>query len=545
MKKILFSVIVACGLSGCLDDTSKPQSEQKTPAVVSVEEAAKAVEGVTPLVSVPEYPPNTSSLWKQFLEARRTGEEPELADFSYAGYHWGEKPIPSAGWKIFDVTQFGARPNDGKSDKAALIKAIAAAEIHGSGIVFFPAGKFLINELDDPHNKPILIRGSKIVLRGSGSGEGGTELYMDRHMDPTHPDKLWTCPYLIQFKGEGETGKSIPVIANSRRESRVLEIDDASVLKAGDWVVLKLVDKSPEGVAAAVAPYKPDPAWKSIIEKGVLINEFHCIESIEGNRITFKEPIHADVEAFKGWILRKVRPLEEIGVEEIAFSGNWHEKFVHHKNAIHDGGWSMISLSRCVNSWIRECRFTDFNRPVKISGSSSVTVEDLTLEGTLGHSAVGLNNTTHSMVRRVTDTAGHWHASGVAGTCSGNVFLRSEYRADTCYESHASQPRWTLFDNIAGGWVYGRWGGAEHNQPNHLEGLVFWNYKNIGSGEPGEFHFMRPDSKYGRIIMPYVIGFHGNAQAWVKEEIKLLESNGTPVYPESLYEAQVELRMKD
>lgn len=53
---------------------------------------------------------------------------------------------------------------------------------------------------------------------------------------------------------------------------------------------------------------------------------------------------------------------------------------------------------------------------------------------------------------------------------------------------------------------------------------------------------MRPDSEYGRIIMPYVIGFHGRPQAWVESEIIVLESNGSSVYPESLYEAQVELR---
>ena len=113
-----------------------------------------------------------------------------------------------------------------------------------------------------------------------------------------------------------------------------------------------------------------------------------------------------------------------------------------------------------------------------------------------------------------------------------------------CYESHASQPRWTLLDNISGGWMYGRWGGAEQNQPNHMRGLVLWNYKNTGSGEPGKFHFMRPDSKFGRNIMPLVIGFYGNPQQWVEEELQVLESNGTPVNPVSLYEAQFALRMK-
>jgi hypothetical protein len=468
-----------------------------------------------------------------------------LADFSCAGYHCGEEPIPRTDWTIFDVTDYGAVPNDGQSDRKAFTQAIAAAEANGSGVVFFPGGRFRINEPDDPHNQPIVIQGSRIVLRGSGSGEGGTELFMNRHMDPDDPKKLWTCPYLIQFKGDGPTSTTSEVVADSRRETHAVEVADASGFNAGDWVVLSLVDNSPEAVAEAVAPYKPDPSWTSLIKTGVQIDEFHHIEAIDGNRITFKEPIHANVAAGKGWRVTGIQPLQEVGVEDLAFVGNWHEAFVHHKDAIHDGGWSMLSLARCVNSWVRDCRFADLNRPVSVSGSSSVTVTDLRLEGTPGHSAVSLHGTSHSLVSRVMDTAGHWHASGVAGTCSGNVFLRCEYRADTCYESHASQPRWTLFDNISGGWMYGRWGGAQHNQPNHMRGLVFWNYNHIGEGEPGEFHFIRPDSVYGRNIMPYVIGFHGNPQAWAEDEIEVLESNGSPVEPESLYEAQFELRRGD
>ena len=108
-----------------------------------------------------EDPPGTSRLWKQYREARQTGGEPVLADFSYAGYHWGEEPLPAVDWKVFDVTQFGAVPDDGRSDRNAFTQAIAAAEANGSGVVFFPAGRFLINEPSDPHNQPIVIRGSK------------------------------------------------------------------------------------------------------------------------------------------------------------------------------------------------------------------------------------------------------------------------------------------------------------------------------------------------------------------------------------------------
>ena len=69
-----------------------------------------------------------------------------LPDFSYVGYHNGEKKIPKiSDYKYFNVTDFGAKPNDGKSDKVAIQLAIDAAKKNGSGIVFFPKGSFLVN----------------------------------------------------------------------------------------------------------------------------------------------------------------------------------------------------------------------------------------------------------------------------------------------------------------------------------------------------------------------------------------------------------------
>ncbi len=542
MGKTVLSCMIACTLFGCREDTSKTKREQQVAPVAPSKEAPEVVEDVVLDEPIAEDPPNTSSLWKQYREALLSGEEPELADFSFAGYHWGEVPIPNAEWKVFDVTRAGAVPNDGKSDRKAIFLAIEAAEKNGSGIIYFPKGRFLINKESDPHNEPIIIKNSRIVLRGAGSGEGGTELFMERYMDPSDPKKLYSSPFMIQFKGEKPGGKKIRVVKDARRETRSIDLADATGFKVGDWVVLHLLNNEPEIVAAFVAPYTPDPAWKKLVNQGVTIDEFHYVISVSGNRLTFKEPIHVDLEVSEGWEVQRCNPLEEVGVEHIAFTGNWKEKFVHHKDAIHDGGWSMLQLSRCVNSWVRNCRFTDVSRVLSVTGSATVTVEDLLIDGNYGHNAVSLHGTSHCMVQRVDDRAGQWHAGGVAGPCSGNVFQHCSYPEDTCYESHASQPRWTLFDNISGGWKYGRWGGAEGSQPNHLHGLVLWNYENTGKGEPGEFHFMRPDSKYGRIIMPYVIGFHGNPQEWVKSEIKMLESNGSPVYPESLYEAQFELR---
>ena len=93
---------------------------------------------------------NVSSIFEKYKTDRTV-----LPDFSYVGYHNGEKAIPKIeNYKIFNITQYGAIPNDTISDKTAIQKAIDAANKNGSGIIFFPKGRFLIHEDSDNLVRP-------------------------------------------------------------------------------------------------------------------------------------------------------------------------------------------------------------------------------------------------------------------------------------------------------------------------------------------------------------------------------------------------------
>jgi hypothetical protein len=50
-----------------------------------------------------------------------------LPDFSYAGYHNGEKQIPVSEGEIINALDFGVIPNDGLDDIMSLKKAIDVA----------------------------------------------------------------------------------------------------------------------------------------------------------------------------------------------------------------------------------------------------------------------------------------------------------------------------------------------------------------------------------------------------------------------------------
>ncbi|MDP7040960.1 MAG: glycosyl hydrolase family 28-related protein, partial [Myxococcota bacterium] len=78
-----------------------------------------------------------------------------LQDYSYAGYHQGHQslPVPQANDTIFDVTTYGADASGSNDSWAAVQKAIIAAEQANHGVVYFPAGHYLIegsaSALDD------------------------------------------------------------------------------------------------------------------------------------------------------------------------------------------------------------------------------------------------------------------------------------------------------------------------------------------------------------------------------------------------------------
>ena len=89
-----------------------------------------------------------SLIESELFEAyKKDKKQSVLPDFSYAGYQCGEKSIPTIkGYKVFNVLNFGARPNDDESDQDAIQQAIDAANANGSGIVFFPKGRFIVND---------------------------------------------------------------------------------------------------------------------------------------------------------------------------------------------------------------------------------------------------------------------------------------------------------------------------------------------------------------------------------------------------------------
>ncbi len=487
---------------------------------------------------------NVSQTWLDFVAAQEKGEAALIPDYSYAGYHFGEKGVPTVEGTIFNVCDYGAVANDGKSDREAFQAAIAAATKNKGGVIFFPAGRYHLRA-EDAVNESIVINCSNIVLRGEGMGEGGTEIFMEYPNPTVDPKKLYASPALISIKPSGSKAVISKVAKDAARGSFSVELETTKGISVGDWVNLEVKNNDPEFIAQELSPYQVDPKWKQIIDGGNIIYEFQQVTAIDGNTITFKAPLMRDVETRWGWVVRKYPHLEEVGVEGIAFRGNFHEKFVHHKNWLHDGGYTILQMMGVVNSWVRECSFTNVNVATTIAGSANVSAYNCAIYGHIGHSGIKSQGSTRVFLGNIDDQPAQWHSTGVSKPAIGTVIWRCRTAANSCFECHASQPRLTLFDASQGGFMRGRAGGAVGSNPNHMGGLTFWNYNQTNEGTK-DFDFWATDTPFWRFVMPLFIGFHskeGEPSTFVQDQVLLDESHGTPVYPESLYEAQIELRL--
>lgn len=491
--------------------------------------------GDTPAPEVPAEPIAGCSLWMDFA----SGESDMIPDFSYAGYAWGERPLPDVDYRVFDILDFGARPDDGVSDREAFEAAVKAAEDYGRGaVIYVPEGVYELHDSAAP-NSPIIIDGDNIVLRGAGRDKSVLSMSAPGSVQDA---SLWNTPEMLSFRfvrsRSDQQLKIADITGEAKSGSHDVEVSSPSGIAAGQRVLVKLAgDRRIQSVAAEVAPHDVDPEFSDLLSAGVQVAEYHTVKRISGNKVTLYEPLGHDIDPEGGWTLHAVLDRSGCGVEDICFRGAFRDKFSHHKDAVHDSGWRMLTFMRQAHGWIRRCSFVDVSEALSVMICANITVDDCIIDGNAGHSAIRSQASTNVLISNVEDRAGQYHSIGVSKTASHTVLLRCGIGDSTGFESHCSQPRNTLLDGCRGGWNPDHAGGDAALGPNHLKGLVVWNYTQT-AGTAGEFPLWRRNNRF---VMPVIAGFVGTA-TFNASETSALESMGTYVEPQSLYEAQLKLR---
>lgn len=477
-----------------------------------------------------------SKLWQQFKYAKSVNKEAALPDFSYAGYQYSEAPIPdTSSWTVFDVTKYGAIPNDKKYDDVAIQSAINAAQKAGGGIVLFPAGRFMVSP-NETVGENIFITTSNIVIKGQGSGDTGTEIFMDKM-------KVDNGRYIFEVKALANKRKTATtVIADALRETFKIEVKSTKKLSVGQRIVLKT--DSVEMAKDYFAPLVLDKKWTRIHEKGFRLQEIHTIDKIEGNTVYLREPLHISLKVNKDPI--KVQPhtmINHVGFEDILFKGNWNnypEDFEHHKNKTHDYAWNALRIDNLENGWIRNVQFKDWNQGVFISGSAALTLENLLFSGKKGHKSVHVRKSYGVLIKDSKDTASHHHGPGVGYWNSGAVYLRYEMVKGQYIDSHSGTPYATLFDNVING-SFHKSGGPIQSYPHHGKHMTFWNF--VVSGSPKKYDFWRAKRNGNTFAAPFFVGLQGKKVTFKKGTYSINELQGKTAEPKSLFEAQLALRL--
>ncbi|GAB1623249.1 hypothetical protein AAOGI_32990 [Agarivorans albus] len=488
-------------------------------------------------------------IWEDYLDAKQHAEPLPIPDFSYAGFDRGNSAIPSPNWTVFNVKDYGAIPNDGRDDLNAIKAAINAAQKQKNGaVVYFPKGRYLLSENTGVYSSLLSITASNLILRGEGDGNSGTELFFKHHLETATPQNKWTVPAMLSINGSTASyqGKyATRITGDAAIGADTINVADSSMLQVGDHIYLALNDLSAV-TNHAVSPYYVENNWTSF-KQGQFRKELHQIKSINGRKLTLAEPILMPIDSAYNWEVKTMQLGSHFGIENMRLTGAWTEKFVHHKDYIHDGGWKAINMGKYTHSWLKDVRFTNWNSTLNISSSIASSVINVTLDGHRGHSGIHIQNSYGVLVSHSHDKTdgGMFHAQGVSSHSAGIVFHRNSWPQDTSFDAHASFPHATLFDRVDGGFSYssGGNGGDASSQPNHMEDLVFWNFKDLGkkSGEP--VVWWRTNSIYTRFLLPKLIGWHGVLPSFIDSELGLNQSYGEKVSPESLYEAQLQHRL--
>lgn len=541
-----------------------------------------------------------SEAWNRFLSQ---SEDNVLLDFSYAGYKHGETAPPDvmvyeaadgtcttnlAGYTVYNIKDY---QTDGRTDREAFMAAVEAAagafaltndksayrtdrpKNNGvNAIIYFPPGRYVLhteadNENDGSGSSPskiIRIRGSNIIMKGAGRDQ--TTIIMEAPNLPKDPEIKYSSPTMLEFKHDSAPTRLTDVIADAPQGSFEVQVASASDISEGDWVCLWLKNNDSGLIAQEMAPYTAQSYMTDIMDNGVQVIEYHQVKSVSGNTLTFHEPLMKTVESQWGWKIWNYPHYENIGIEDITFEGNAKENFDHHESWEDDGAYKPVDMIRLTNSWIRRVRFISVSEACSIVNCANVSAYDIEFTGNRGHAAVrsqassrvfigattdrtsgyAMDTPGHDVTGQYLDNAGQYHAVGVSKQSIGAVLWRNIWGDDSCFEAHATQPRATLIDCCTGSMRRWRQGGDDAQMPNHMSDLIIWNFYNTtGFTELQKFIWWDTNSSWWKILPPVIVGFHGTPVTFDESpgQIKYIESNGTAVTPESLYEAQLRRRL--
>lgn len=474
-----------------------------------------------------------SDLWGKGGELWTT--KSRLPDFSYAGYHSGEDPLPEIK-AVTDVTRFGAI-GDGKTDcTEAFIKAIETTD---SGAITIPAGRYLLSDI-------IWIKKPNIVLRGAGPGK--TVLYITSKLEDVRSNMgkttsgrptsnySWSGGF-IWVRGSYKEKTIAKITSECERGTHKLTLGKTAELKKGQLVVVEVHDDDKHSLLNYL--YSGDPGNTKKITRTIKTRIISRIAAVDGRVITLERPLRFDIR--KSWtpVLKSFQAtVSEVGIEDLSIEF----PVSPYKGHFTERGMNAIALNRVADCWVKNVQISNCDSGVYVSGVFC-TVDGLTIDskrpdyrGTTGHHGVfmGMDNLVQNF-----DFKTHFiHDLGLGYVNTGNV-VKNGRGINLSLDHHKMASYENLFCNLDVGQGSEIWrcgGGRDLGKHCGARG-TFWNIK-------AKQNLQWPPSNFGPDSMN-LIGLTTQAKSQKDPNGRWFEAiPPDQLQPADLHAAQLERRLR-
>ncbi len=421
----------------------------------------------------------------------------ELPDFSWAGYHSGEKEIPKL--KIVrDIRDYGAL-GDGKTDATGAIQDA----IDAGGVILIPEGRWLLE-------KPVRISRSRTVLKGAGSGK--TVLVCPNSLADIHgPNKNWAWSgAMVSIHAAGKTESLGKISGTTRAGSSRLGTEGTLPVREGEWLLLSWFndtgkDTLLDHLYGGVIP-KKKMGTELQESTSARVREWIQVRSVEEGGIRIGQPLRIDIRPEWNVTLSRAPFLEECGLEGVTFEFPESPWLGHLKQR----GYNGISLGNVINGWVRDIHLVNSDSGIFVNSGRYVTVSDILIQGKKMHHALSASWSADCLFTRWRIEADHVHGTTISWSAHGNVFSHG-YGKSLAMDSH----RAASFQNLHTAIVIEQGekyrnpfssGGKYSRGPHAAKQNVYWNI---------ELRFPQGDSpvKIGPVKdwpFGFFVGWHGN-----------------------------------
>lgn len=290
-----------------------------------------------------------------------------IQDFSYAGYHRGERIIPWVQGPVFDVTEYDADASGANDSTLAIQAAIDAAAAAGGGVVYLPAGEYRISRRPG-QSYALAVRSSNLVLRGAGTERTFI-------INTSHEMRQAQAILVAPAGGSNWTAsrsQPVNITEDYTGPTKTVQIANLRGFEVGQWIAVqnRFTDQVSEN-GSFVQDVKmdlasPNPSWLGQGESLGGTIDYRMITAIdeENRELTLDAPTRWFLLQRDNARVYYVDPhLEEVGLEGFSIGNLRHPSTDNFADSAYNNTGSpaydvhssyLINLTRVLNSWVRD-----------------------------------------------------------------------------------------------------------------------------------------------------------------------------------------------